>query len=134
MTGTLGERRVDIALPALDPLSPIEPNEGDDTTTAEAGPPSSWGEEPGADGDDTGAQDPHAKKVGFPRGAVVRPLRPRLPFRVLPRCPAWASAIGVGLPMLRLVGGLRLRGRRIGLAKPGETGAADEPAKRDREM
>ena len=41
-----------------------------------------------------------AKKVGFPRGDVVRPLRPTLPFGDLPRSPAWASAIGVGLPML----------------------------------
>ena len=45
-----------------------------------------------------------AKKVGFPRGDVVRPLRPTLPFGDLPRSPAWASAIGVGLPMLRLLG------------------------------
>ena len=41
-----------------------------------------------------------AKKVGFPRGDLVRPLRPTLPFGDLPRSPAWASAIGVGLPML----------------------------------
>ena len=45
-----------------------------------------------------------AKKVGFPRGDVVRPLRPTLPFGDLPRSPVWASAIGVGLPMLRADG------------------------------
>ena len=48
-----------------------------------------------------------AKKVGFPRGDVVRPLRPTLPFGDLPRSPAWASAIGVGLPMLRVGSPLR---------------------------
>ena len=47
------------------------------------------------------------KKVGFPRGDVVRPLRPTLPFGDLPRSPAWASAIGVGLPMLSSLARIR---------------------------
>ena len=42
-----------------------------------------------------------AKKVGFPRGAVVRPLWPAPAFRRSSAVPGLAPRIGVGLPMLR---------------------------------
>ena len=41
-----------------------------------------------------------AKKVGFPRGAVVRPLWPAPAFRRSSAVPGLAPRIGVGLPML----------------------------------
>ena len=52
MSGAPAERRVDHALP------PIDADDGDDTTTAEAGPPASPRDMPD-DPDDTGAHDPH---------------------------------------------------------------------------
>ena len=43
------------------------------------------------------------KKVGFPRGAVVRPLWPAPAFRRSSAVPGLAPRIGVGLPMLKTV-------------------------------
>ena len=44
--------------------------------------------------------DPRAKKVGFPRGDVVRPLWPAPAFRRSSAVPGLASRVGVGVPML----------------------------------
>ena len=41
------------------------------------------------------------KKVGFPRGDVVRPLWPAPAFRRSSAVPGLASRVGVGVPMLR---------------------------------
>lgn len=55
MTGAPGERRVEHAL-----LPPIEASDGEDTTTAEAGPPAARRDDPGVpDADAAGEVDPH---------------------------------------------------------------------------
>jgi hypothetical protein len=93
MIGRPGERRADHALPAVDAT------DGDDTTTAEAGPPASRRDDPsvppgvGADeGDDTGAHDPHVHEDRTVQQKVDPPLAARKPSGLAQRVPASGAA------------------------------------------
>jgi hypothetical protein len=93
MIGTPGERRADHALPAVDAT------DGDDTTTAEAGPPASRRVDPSVppasgayEGDDTGAQDPHAHEDRTVQQRVDPPLAARKPSGLAQRVPASGAA------------------------------------------
>jgi hypothetical protein len=99
MTGTPGERRADHARPAVDAT------DGDDTTTAQAGPPASRREDPsvppdsGADeGDDTGSHDPHAHEDRTVQQKVDPPLAARKPSGLAQRVPASGAAKPASAP------------------------------------
>lgn len=93
MTGAPGERRADHALPAVDAT------DGDDTTTAEAGPPASRREDPSVppassagEGDDTGAQDPHVHEDRTVQQKVDPPLAARKPSGLAQHVPPSGAA------------------------------------------
>jgi hypothetical protein len=102
MSGAPGERRADHALPAVDAT------DGDDTTTAEAGPPASRRDDPsvppgaGADeADDTGAHDPHAHEDRTVQQKVDPPLAARKPSGLAQRAPASGVAKPASAPPSR---------------------------------
>lgn len=104
MTGAPGERRADHALPAVDAT------DGDDTTTAEAGPPASRRDDPsvpsaaragGEKGDDTRGHDPHAHEDRTVQQKVDPPLAARKPSGLAQRGPASAAARPASAPPSR---------------------------------